>query len=481
MNCWQTLGLDPTGDKKVIKKAYIHLVKQYPPEDHPERFQEIRAAYEAALAWAAKVGPGGPVVTASRTTVTITKEAPPDPAPPFPAGDLGGGFKPPDMAESLGANVHKGADPLFERPLEPGASPRSLPEAVREAIEAIEADLGEIDEAAALARFEETMGRFMALSDRLRFAEALYHTLSWQPTLPMDFTAAVIVRLGWDAKTDQQYGGRVLERYHAVNGLKHSFDKAPPRRICTLRRGYGRSALALLAFSHRRRKYMEKWLEALEPYLTYFPFLGVDASAVAAWRKELDRPQFPDRDYVYALFFGLLFGIVAGRSLPGNAWFKLGGGVLLWAVFFLLLLLVPVFRWAAFKWREDWRPGATGSGARLILDLIPVGILALLAMASQFCFLHPLNIAALGFFSFALYLCGLLPFLSLSLVTAALIWLLGRGGAEISAPMVWFALFGGWLKIRLTLLDRSSVGEGAASVWAFFLITGLGLCGLLLL
>ena len=47
---WQVLGLSgPTADKKAIKRAYAQQVKLYHPEDHPEEFQALQAAYQAAL------------------------------------------------------------------------------------------------------------------------------------------------------------------------------------------------------------------------------------------------------------------------------------------------------------------------------------------------------------------------------------------------------------------------------------------------
>lgn len=47
---WQVLGLaGPTADKKAIKRAYAQQVKLYHPEDHPEEFQALQAAYQEAL------------------------------------------------------------------------------------------------------------------------------------------------------------------------------------------------------------------------------------------------------------------------------------------------------------------------------------------------------------------------------------------------------------------------------------------------
>lgn len=43
---YAVLKLDRKADDSAIKKAYFRLVRQYPPEQEPEKFQEIRAAYD---------------------------------------------------------------------------------------------------------------------------------------------------------------------------------------------------------------------------------------------------------------------------------------------------------------------------------------------------------------------------------------------------------------------------------------------------
>lgn len=46
MDCYKVLGIAEDADQKEIKRAYFRLVRQFSPEQDPERFQEIRAAYE---------------------------------------------------------------------------------------------------------------------------------------------------------------------------------------------------------------------------------------------------------------------------------------------------------------------------------------------------------------------------------------------------------------------------------------------------
>lgn len=50
MNIWQQLGIDPTQDIRTVKRAYARRIKAVHPEDDPQGFQQLRAAYESALA-----------------------------------------------------------------------------------------------------------------------------------------------------------------------------------------------------------------------------------------------------------------------------------------------------------------------------------------------------------------------------------------------------------------------------------------------
>ena len=52
MNIWETLGMEPTTDVKLIRRRYAELVRLYHPEDQPEIYQEIVEAYQKALTYA---------------------------------------------------------------------------------------------------------------------------------------------------------------------------------------------------------------------------------------------------------------------------------------------------------------------------------------------------------------------------------------------------------------------------------------------
>lgn len=52
MNIWETLGIEPTTDVKLIRRRYAELVRLYHPEDQSEIYQEIVEAYQKALTFA---------------------------------------------------------------------------------------------------------------------------------------------------------------------------------------------------------------------------------------------------------------------------------------------------------------------------------------------------------------------------------------------------------------------------------------------
>ncbi|MDR1964124.1 MAG: J domain-containing protein [Planctomycetaceae bacterium] len=43
---YHTLGLTPGCSEEILRKRYLELVQQFPPELHPESFSKIHEAYE---------------------------------------------------------------------------------------------------------------------------------------------------------------------------------------------------------------------------------------------------------------------------------------------------------------------------------------------------------------------------------------------------------------------------------------------------
>jgi curved DNA-binding protein CbpA len=44
---YEQMGLSPEADDAQIRRRYLELVREYPPDRSPERFAEIHAAYDA--------------------------------------------------------------------------------------------------------------------------------------------------------------------------------------------------------------------------------------------------------------------------------------------------------------------------------------------------------------------------------------------------------------------------------------------------
>lgn len=60
MRIWETLGIEPTTDKRKIKKAYAAKSREIHPEEKPEEFQVLYEAYQAALQYTEEDSAGRP-------------------------------------------------------------------------------------------------------------------------------------------------------------------------------------------------------------------------------------------------------------------------------------------------------------------------------------------------------------------------------------------------------------------------------------
>lgn len=56
-NCWSVLGIQPTADKKEIKKAYAAKSREFHPAEHPVEYEELKKAYQEAIRLASQPEP----------------------------------------------------------------------------------------------------------------------------------------------------------------------------------------------------------------------------------------------------------------------------------------------------------------------------------------------------------------------------------------------------------------------------------------
>ena len=50
-SCWEILEIESTTEKKLIKRAYHKLLRQYKPDEKPNEFKKLYEAYQDALEW----------------------------------------------------------------------------------------------------------------------------------------------------------------------------------------------------------------------------------------------------------------------------------------------------------------------------------------------------------------------------------------------------------------------------------------------
>jgi TPR repeat protein len=171
MSPWSLLRIAPTADRGEIRKAYAARLKEVRPEESPGEFQALRAAYEAAMAWA----------TAQGRRVEDLPELPlRQPEPESIPVDV----VKPEGADSSSATV---------RPLVDEAAKTAGP---------IQAALvrGDVREAARVLRAAIAAHR-LSIAQEIDFADRLAEALLADRTLPGEDWLAIIREFDWYGQT----------------------------------------------------------------------------------------------------------------------------------------------------------------------------------------------------------------------------------------------------------------------------------------
>jgi hypothetical protein len=100
MSPWEVLEVAPDADRREIKKAYSKLIKEHRPDDSPEKFQQIRHAYESMLDSLAGAAPQPSHFPA----VDLTVDATPAPTPVLSANNAATHAPAPTPAKSTSDN-----------------------------------------------------------------------------------------------------------------------------------------------------------------------------------------------------------------------------------------------------------------------------------------------------------------------------------------------------------------------------------------
>ena len=93
MNCWSVLGIEAGSDTKTIKLAYARLLKKTRPDDDPDGFTILHAAYKQALA----VGKTVPVSDVLQTSAPPKHELKDPPSTENSQKNTGHLLKPPEQ------------------------------------------------------------------------------------------------------------------------------------------------------------------------------------------------------------------------------------------------------------------------------------------------------------------------------------------------------------------------------------------------
>jgi hypothetical protein len=298
---WTILGIEATRETAAIRRAYAARLKAVHPEDDPEGFKALRAAYEHALAMAA--APERPVVmTVDEAADALATE---DHTAAGPA----------DIVDTGDDEIPKQSPPpAFSPPVSPSRAQREpakiadrpqAPEHVQ-AIQRLAALLSAEDEPGASALNEEVEKALAAsgfISAHIESERALAHLAAQYSPRSDPFIGTIVDHFGWgttriDDPDLQQTAGYCIQRRRDLDFLEKTRRKGAPmhRALPLLKRapkyaifkgmlrpgllGDVRSLLTVIRTSHPtlRHEFPEYALKAWAKY-----FSSQFLNPIAAW------------------------------------------------------------------------------------------------------------------------------------------------------------------------------------------------------